>query len=281
MKHIILFSIIISLGLASCKKQEQMPTDEKNSLPVVDLMRVILTGNTSATPTYGTTSFLATKYGFENPADTTPNFGFNGDFFSTSTQLPADRIEVGDISNGLYSMSADPSNSLNYTYNTTQRNDPNNASLFGSTISFSASGSATYGIPSFSQKIYNPSILSVTGTFTGGIYNTHSKSQPISLNWNPDTNNPYTNIVVMLEYKGGPSVRLNASNPTSIPLKTYRISDKTGTFTIPVSDLALYPQNCVMNVFIIRGNIEVATVDGKDYEFICYSQVMQEFELQE
>jgi hypothetical protein len=279
MKRLILFSITISLGLVSCKKQEQTTTPiDENSSSVFDPMSLL--GSSSTTPSYGTISLSATKYGFESSAGTIPQFNSNGDFFSTSNRLPADRIEVGNISNGLFTLSPNLSNSLNYTYNSTQKDDQSNATLFGSTVTFSATGSTTYGIPAFSQNVYNPSILSVTGTFTGGVYNAHSNSQPIVINWNSDANNPYTDIVIALQYQTGPSVRLNASNPTSVALKTYVVSDANGTFTIPSSDLALFPQNCVMNIHIIRGNDEVITVNGNDYDFLCYTHVQQEFELQ-
>lgn len=279
MKRLILFSITISLGFVSCEKQEQtiITIDENTSS---DFNLKSLFGSSFFTPTYGTLSLSATKYGFESSVATIPQFNSNGDFFSTSNRLPADRIEVGTISNGLYTLSPNLSNSLNYTYNSIQQEDQSNASLFGSTVTFSASGSTAYGIPAFSQNVYNPSILNVTGTFTGGIYNTHSNSKPIIINWNSDANNPHSDIVIALQYQTGPSVRLNASNPTSVALKTYVVSDANGTFTIPSSDLALFPQNCVMNIHIIRGNDEVITVNGKDYAFLCYTHVEQEFELQ-
>lgn len=277
MKKIIystLATAVLLMGAAGCRKTENVSDTKKTFSERFNALSVFVGSDT--TPSYGLVSFTATKYGFGVQQ---PTFNLNGDFFSHEDKMPSDRIEVGDLSNGLFVITADANNNYNYSYTAPQKSAQSNVNLFGTSVNFSAAGSTTFGIPSFNTTLYNPSILTVTGTFVGGQHNLHSRTQDITINWNSDAGTPNNLLFIVLQYVEGASLRLDPNNPTDVPLKHYVVDDSDGNYTIPSSELSSLPSNCVMNLHVIRGNIVTATVNGKDYEFVCYSHIQQEFEL--
>jgi hypothetical protein len=281
MKKSILTTTLLSsiLFIVGCKKNDNLKKAFNEKSSFLNIPYSFFFDDDDTIPSHGLISFSSTKFGFDNSSTITPIYNFNADFFDDENKLPSDRIEVGTLSNGLYSLSADVSNDLNYTYNSVQKNSSNNSSLFGNTLIFSASGSTAYSIPSFADTLYNPNDLLVTGSFNGGVHNTHSKSDPIQINWNSDNNNTNDKIYIVLQYIEGPSKRINSSNPSNVALKYYIVDDSDGSFTISSSELSSFPDNCVLNLHIFRGNGVVKKVNNLYFDILVYSHVQQEFDL--
>lgn len=280
MKKIILTTSLLSavLFIVGCKKNETIQKAFNENSTLLN-MPFSFFFDDDTIPSHGLISFSSTKYGFDNSSTILPIYNFNADFFEDENKLPSDRIEVGLLSNGLYSVSADVTNNLNYSYNSIQKNSNSNSTLFGNIVALSASGSTTYSIPSFADTLYNPHDLIITGSFNGGVHNIHSKSDPININWNSDNNNPNNKIYIVLHYIEGPSKRIDSNNPSNVPLKYYIVDDSDGSFTISFSELSSYPNNCVLNLHVFRGNGVIKKVNNLYFDILVYSHVQQEFDL--
>ncbi len=76
-------------------------------------------------------------------------------------------------------------------------------------------------------------------------------SVPVTITWKPDPHSAELVVGISIVYMGGLSQQNNPALPSSIKSLDYIVPDN-GSFTIPASDLDVYPVNAVLNIEIGR-----------------------------
>lgn len=90
------------------------------------------------------------------------------------------------------------------------------------------------------------------------------------MKWRPDPENVFGEIVLQVYYYAGLSTTRNPSMPTQITGLRYQLPDN-GSFTIPASDLARFPEGAIVGISIGRATYSQQVFTRTTYKYCMIS----------
>jgi hypothetical protein len=197
--------------------------------------------------------------------------------FFPSTDFDTDnRVSVGALSIGTFSLSPNSSNGDAYYFDSAQHLAAANASQFGATVTFSIAGDTSNGFGPDSVSIYVPAEIKLTGPFSSGSIPTHSKTSAINVTWNTDANND--SIAIILVYESALSHRKNSSLSSTL-ITVIKLTDDDGSYTISPSDFSSFPVGGIATLYVGRIGEDVLVSNGKTIPVYAYTWASQQFDI--
>ena len=134
-----------------------------------------------------------------------------------------------------------------YSYNYGSDQISKSSQLFGTKILVTIHGMDE--ADTVSSSVYLPKQLSPS---LGNYPDTISLSRGLSLQWSPDPNNTWGNVVVQLFYYSALSQKSDSSMPDKISTVNITVPDN-GKYYLSQSDLSAFPKNAYIGITIARG----------------------------
>lgn len=148
-----------------------------------------------------------------------------------------------------------------------------NSATFGAVTSWGLSGNSGNGIPSFSDSLYVPSLVSISSPTVGSFV---SKSANISLAWNSDANND--SVVVGFEYLSDASQIRDSTLPGTI-IQWATFTEDDGSYSIPSSVLNSLPVGGLVRLVVARGNAKTTGTTSKKFYLYTYTYASEVVEV--
>lgn len=264
-KLLIVFSGLMIFFSCTKKSGNDFPenTIQENT---TEFIRKALQVHASDSPTHGTIILGAIRK-TSGSGDVT--YSLNGDFFSSTSRLLNQRIEVGQVDYGSLSVNADLANDKAYYLSNTQATNQSNSSNFGATKTVSIGGNSGLGISPFSENIYVPKIVTLNGPFSANTIGSHSKVSNMSVTWNTDANNS-NDMRIMLAYDIHLSNLDDSTLSDSSNIVVLQATDN-GSYTIPSSTFNQFQVGSTIRLIVGRLNAGVKLQNGYKFHIIGYS----------
>lgn len=144
---------------------------------------------------------------------------------------------------------------VDYTYNYNYASGtPKGMPLFGSYVMVTIRGDGEDD--TISRSVYLPKqLLRLISDYPDTVH----LSQGVQLNWSPDEQNTWGNVVVQLFYYNELSRKSDSTLPDKINTVSITVPDN-GSYFLTRSDLASFPPKSVMGITIARGTQNEATL---------------------
>jgi hypothetical protein len=245
MKKLIIFFFVTSF-LSSCDKENIGDTIPDNGIPpFLKLANVDYDVDASI-------SIIANDYTFSNAHPV--SLSISGYFkpeneLAFIDNLKVQSIDIPTAENGAaqyskyFSSVADDITEYN-----------NLANVMGSDISIEVNDDI---FPSFQENIYFPKKMKLNNFSSQQV----SKNSDLSINWEKDVNG--NKVAILILYQRSFSVRQDSSLPNEDISITKYIDDVNETVTFTTAELAQFPSNGTLAIFIGRGNQKVIEIEGK------------------
>lgn len=208
--------------------------------------------STSTNPTYGQFYITAQTFGHNG----TPHYISGGQIF-TATSHPLPAVDGGTMTAG----------DLGITWDSGHGYYAVGQPTFGAVSDWGLSGNSTYGIPSFSDEMYVPSVIKLTAPV--GPNTTLSKANDISVQWNVDPNNSQ-GVLVGVRYDGATSMFVDSTMPYFV-YEWHDFTADDGSYTIPAAALDTIPVGGYVAVTVARGASKEVGTTNKRFHIYGYS----------
>jgi len=173
-----------------------------------------------------------------------PSIGLSGRFKnSNGNRIQVERFRINGIdiplsgqeNSNYYDLFVPSNHELSNTIN----------GFFGSNVTVDIQSLA---LGNFTKTFYLPQKVQMS---IGGLSEELPKSQNLGITWNADPQNTLP-VAILVAYNKGKSRHVNPNLPNQ-DLQVFRIVPDNGTYTIPSSDLQIFPTGGLVTVNVIRG----------------------------
>lgn len=172
-----------------------------------------------------------------------PSVQMSGAFKNSSgNRIQVDKFLINNINIPLWGLETSNFYSLFVDSHSEISNAVND--LYGSEVTVEVESSV---LGDFSKTFYLPEKVVMN---LGGI-SALSKSQNLSITWNADTLNTLP-VALLIAYNKGKSIHIDPNMPNQ-DLQVIKVVPDNGAYTIPASDLQIFPVGGLVTVNVMRG----------------------------